>query len=418
MNIKRKAKKFAKMLQLIVGAIILTSCGKENINNNDNEIRSTSLEENNDVNINIYWPSKKANEISNEQGSEKENGSEDTKEIHFLDEEREVIKYLEDNDIQLSFYKNANTIWFAKYTDNEVVIDDERVYAFINSAIREYDITQMVIIGLEREIDFERVDLSQIETMDLGWVGYDFDYTPFIEYYANRNSVDSMNILVRKENNHANRLNFLKSIPFKDNSQITFFIEQDVDLETATSYINNFDYNKISQLQITYNRINELDLKNISVSKLTLITELKESLINYDVELNKDVEYLTLGAFIYEGYEKNAIIDTINVKSLNNGLTITFITRNQVLYDTAINAKVNENTVISVPNNSNLFLVSVEENNITKEFLEQLIGLNNLSITNNANDYQYDYKNGKWSYYIREDEKLEEQEKKLLKELD
>lgn len=417
MNMKRKAKKFATMLQLIVGTAVLTSCGKENINTYDNEITSTSLEENNDVNINIYWPSKKVNEISNEQSREKTT-KEDTEEVSFLDEEIEVINYLKSNDIELSFNRNFNIIEFRKYSDSDIVIDDDRVYAYINSAIKKYDITQMVIVGLEREIDFGRIDLSQIEIMDLGWVGYDFDYTPFIEYYTNRNFVDSMNILVRKENNHANRLNFLKSIPFKDNSQITFFIEQDVDLETATSYINNFDYNKISQLQITYNRINELDLKNISVSKLTLITELKESLINYDIELNKDVEYLTLGAFIYKGYENNAIIDTINVKSLNNGLTITFMTRNQDLYDTTFNAKINENTVISVPNNSNLFLISVEEGNITKEFLEQLIGLNNLAITNNANDYQYDYKNGEWSYYIREDEKLEEQEKKLLKELD
>lgn len=86
--------------------------------------------------------------------------------------------------------------------------------------------------------------------------------------------------------------------------------------------------------------------------------------------------------------------------------------------DESLNCKVGSDTNISVPNNSKLYIIGVEEDSITKDFLRQFNNLNDFIIKNNTNDYQYEFSDGEWIYYYNENKKIGEEEvRKLLKEV-
>ncbi len=341
-------------------------------------------------------------------------------EMNFAILEDEVKTILEENGLDIRRYDEK--LYLEADKPSDIVILDDKVYDYINSVIRKYNVTSLVIIELDKQIDFSKIDLSNITSTDLSSVGYNFDYTEFIKFDNEKNPINNLRIQVKKDNNHINRINYLKSIPLADNAFVGINIREDVDVETVTSYINALDLSKVEHLYISYDKINELDLTNINVPILDLIVDYNgnyKETIDYSININSKVKQITL-SFYYDydrDYELNPILSKVKINSSNNDLT-TYLMVGAGVLDESLNCQVESDTSISVPNNSNLYITGVEENSITKDFLRQFNNLSEFIIKNNANDYRYEFNDGEWVYYYNENKKTDEEEvKKLLKEV-
>lgn len=318
-------------------------------------------------------------------------------EMHFGELEKELLATLEKYNIKIRI--NDKTLTFRTNETSNIVITEDKIYEYINTVIEKYNINEIVIKGLEKQIDFGKIDLSNIASTDLSEAGYNFDYTPFIANSDNMLSTN-INVRVKKDNNHDSKLNYLKSILLADNSIVRIIIDNDVDLNIASSYINAIDCEKVSQLSIHYDNINELDLTNLSVPVLNLITDSSEDLLNYNVNINDAVAVCTL-CISYNGDIQNCLsINKIKINSSNNNLITTLIVSK--FDNNSFDSEVAPNTIISVPENSNLYLIGIQESCITPEFLEQFENLNNFVATNNANTYQVFY-DGIAKYWVHQE---------------
>lgn len=340
--------------------------------------------------------------------------------MNFVILEDEVKTILKENALDVRRYDE--TLYLEAYKPSDIVLTDDKVYDYINSVIRKYNVNSLVIIDLEKQIDFKKIDLSNITYKDLSSVGYNFDYTEFIKLNNEQTPVNNLGIKVKKDSNHTSRINYLRSIPLMDDAFVHIDIREDVDVETAASYINTLDLSKVEHLYISYNKINELDLTNLNVPILDLVVDYYDNYketIDYSININNEVKQLTLYfAYDYDrNYELNPILSKVKINSSNNDL-ITYLMVGAGVLDESLNCKVGSDTNISVPNNSKLYIIGVEEDSITKDFLRQFNNLNDFIIKNNTNDYQYEFSDGEWIYYYNENKKIGEEEvRKLLKEV-
>lgn len=331
-------------------------------------------------------------------------------EMRFSVLENEILTYLKEYEIDIRRYEQV--LFFEANKQSDIIIDDDKLYDYINSAIKKYNINRIVIEKLEKQIDFEKIDLSNISSIDLSDVGYNFEYKAFVKNNKEKPPSNILTIKVKKDNNHVNRLNYLKSIPLAENAYVDLNIGEGVDLETATSYINALDLSKVLHLSIDYDKLNELDLTNLNVPILDLFTDYNKEIIDYSININSEVEQLVLCFYYDHEYQKIPFLNEVKVNSSNTNLTTRLMVLEGIGYE-KFNCKVDNSSTISVPDCSTLYVIGVEESSITKEFLEQFKDLNGFLVTNNMHDYQYQYTENQWSYYYKE----KKQEKELLMEL-
>ena len=63
--------------------------------------------------------------------------------------------------------------------------------------------------------------------------------------------MNAVGIKVKKDSNHTSRINYLRSIPLMDDAFVHIDIREDVDVETAASYINTLDLSKVEHIFIS-----------------------------------------------------------------------------------------------------------------------------------------------------------------------
>lgn len=328
--------------------------------------------------------------------------------MHFEDLEKEVKFILETNGISTNI--NENDLIFIVYDNKNNAITDKKVYDYINALIRREGITKIDCGILDNQIDFNRIDLSNIEWVNISTVGYNFDYTVLKD--TNRKPLENVEIYIQSNTNHRNKIEYLKTLNYKEGCNLAFVIDAAVDTNIISSYLNELDLTNLATLQISYLHINELDLSNINVPALYLnMFYYNKPQIDYEININENVEEVLLRFNCFVSESESTVKD-IKVNSLNNDLKTYIYTANNTnnTINTINNCLVKDDSIISVPNNSKLFITGIEETSITDEFLQQFNNLDEFHITDLSGTYEYSYKKN------REDWEFEKQiEKKLLK---
>ena len=323
--------------------------------------------------------------------------------MHFEELEKESQVILEANGISTNI--NGNDLIFYVYDNKNNTITDKKIYDYINALIRRENITEIDCGTLDNQIDFKKIDLSNIEWVNISKVGYNFDYTSLNN--TNHKYLSNVAIHVQKTTNHTNKIQYLKKLNFNDSCSVIFDIDEEVDVDTVYSYLNELDLSKLSVLQMNYLQVDKLDFSNIKVPALCLNIAYNKPRIDYKINVNESVEEVLL-CFDCDYPWADAFISTVTVNSLNNDLR-TYIYLSNTF---ANNCSVDENSVILVPDNSKLCITGIKEMSVTDSFLEQFNNLDTFIIRDNDGTYEYNYKKNRedWQYSSKK-----EQEKKLLK---
>lgn len=333
--------------------------------------------------------------------------------MHFEDLEKEAKAILEANGINI--YTSSNNLVFDATSDSNIVLTNDRVYEYINALIRRENISEIDCGTLDNQIDFNRIDLSNIEYVNISKVGYNFDYTILKD--TNRKPLENVAIHIQKDTNHRNKIDYLKTLNLKDGYNLAFIIDDDVDANIVSSYLTELDLTNLSTLQINYLHIDEMDLSTLNVPALYLNISYNESRINYKININESVEAVTLD-FDCDVPMTDVVISNIAINSSNNDLITYIYTTNKTF---AVDCCVDDTSIISVPTNSHLSIVGIKEMSISASFLKQFNDLDVFNIIDHEVTYVYNYKKNReaweytsqsWEYNGRQDE-----EQKLLKEL-
>lgn len=322
-----------------------------------------------------------------------------------LEEEAKTILSKNGININISGYN----LFFDVSSNSNIVLTDDRVYEYINALIRREKINKIGCGLLNKEIDFKRINLDNIEWADTSNVGYDFDYTA-LSSIVDRRELTNINIYVKKNTNHINKVAFLQNFDFQDNCNLEFNIEDEVNVETIYSYLNAIDLSKVQTLYLTYSHIDEMDLSSLNVPALYLNNPYNNSRIDYEISINEEVKEVLLN-FECDVPVTETVISNITINSSNNDLRTYIYTTNKSF---AKNCSVDDNSVIKVPNNSKLCVIGIKEMSITDSFLEQFNDLDTFIISDNGGNYEYNYKKNRtdWEYNSTKDS-----EQRLLKEL-
>lgn len=267
--------------------------------------------------------------------------------------ENQAEKENKKNKIQYTIEENYVSIKRYNFGNYEEV--EEEMYTEINEALEENSIDAFFAQGLDNQVDFNRIDLSNINRLWINEPGENFDYTPFynIDYYQ-------VEIRVCEETNMENTLDFIKNLKLK-NGMLVIDFDDNLDLNLQNSYLEVISEKGLNKLQIWSNIAEELDLSNLKANELTLFFDTNKPVIDYNFNINEEVKCIVFAPSYSEDYEETPILNSINVSSKNEDLNINvFFFKNR---DQKFKVSISKDTKINIPTNSYLYLngISIAE---------------------------------------------------------
>lgn len=294
--------------------------------------------------------------------------------------ENQAEKENKKNKIHYTIEDNYVSIKRDNYGDYEEV--EEEMYAEINEALGENSIEAFFAQGLDNQVDFNRIDLSNIKSLWINDPKENFDYKPFYNttYYQ-------IDIRVCEETNMENTLNFIKNLKLKKGMLIIDF-DENLDLNLQNSFlevISNLE--ELNKLQICSNAAEKLDLRSLKPNELTLFFDTNKLIMDYNFNINEEVKCFVFAPSYPKDYEEVPILNSVTISSNNEDLYI-----NAFFFkfrDEKFKASLSKDTKINIPKNSYLYLNGINIAELTDEDFEIFRNLPYVYISNQYDPKKY-----------------------------
>lgn len=266
----------------------------------------------------------------------------------------------------------------------------EEFYTIINREFEDPDKDYLMIDRLNNQVDFTKIDLTNITTISFERIGEDFDFTPFY----NQN-ISNIKLKIQENANHENILEFLRNI--RDiNMRVSIYfqeIEKNQNTEVIQQYVDVLSTRKnLKEVTIDAQMASCVNYDNLVTDNLSLYINSNQDELNYDISINDQIQNLTILTSFDEEYSKKPYIGDIKVNSNNNSL-ITDLYFNSYDFDKNINSVLDKDTAnINLPEGSGLRIVGVDFDSIDYEAIEALDYLRYIYIGEEGNeDYAFCY---------------------------
>lgn len=194
------------------------------------------------------------------------------------------------NSIVLHYYSSTGIITITgPYEEKNIPKLTEKLYNKLNELLEDSTIQTLEIRNIGNEIDFSKLNLSNIKNLTLDSCKTDFNYEPFKnQEYQNINfeglTAEPAKEIIKSSSNKETNIEFVN---YKDNQEATNFIKFLADnqipvnnLTLATTEINKDDYTMLSKTNIS----------NIDIT----FTNPSEQTYNLELYPNQNINSITI----------------------------------------------------------------------------------------------------------------------------
>lgn len=348
-----------------------------------------------------------ANNIKSEVINNVEEQDDDlSKEIEELNELCKNIKIVVQPNL---LYSEYNDLFIKCIDTNKKIEIDSKFYSKLNKLLTiknngEFKTPNLYLIGLDDEIDFNKIFLLGIKRISIYNSQKDFNYRALSKenYYGNDNQYESIYLSMENDMITSNLNEWLKTQNFNDTYLYIEYLGDNA-FSSNAEIINSLSCNEscIKTLNIANEIYSSEYLNNVTKINaeslyLTGFFKLSNDSININLELNKHTNYLNLTMVSDELNTTSRVIGDINIKSSCPDSSV-------AIYGVHNNLIIDKNTKFKLKNFDGLNLLGVD---ITSKLpFYKLTNLNSLSINSNYWYRYYDQKYYEFLYNLEIDEK-------------
>ncbi len=268
------------------------------------------------------------------------------------------------------------TLWIEADREKSRKVIPRILYQKINTLIQQYQCNHLILYNLGNEIDFSKLNISNIPWLTLDNLQKEFQYTPFSN--LNYAQLDIKMPLTEPLKNwlshldlHQTNLNLIDwNRLYTDScateiSYLEFLVQENVDLSEATLSIELVDPTS-SDLCL----IEQINARQIYFGYCLFHPPVDDEFINLDFHLNPNIEHFFIDfSALVDHYDFT--LGNIRIDSKNSNLL--FGIRSTL----DCNLKITEETVMELPDCTSLALHSCKCT--SGKFLETLTNINKLS---------------------------------------
>ena len=350
---KIKNIKYYSMALLLATSISFTGCGSTNKSSETKPIIETTLE----------------NELSTEDNiiikpEIKQNKSDDTI--------QNIADYF-NNSIILKYYQDCGILTIFGPLENQIIPElTDELYEKLNTLLEQSDIQYLEIHRLGNEIDFSKLNLSNIKYITLDKCKEDFNYEPFQNQKFDNIILENIPVeqatnIVEKASTPNTSIDY---ISFNISNESSSFIKSlaDTGIPVKSLYIATNECNQVDHFHLS--RINATNIE-------IMFTTPTDQVYNLEFDANENIESLQI-------WDTGSNIELGNITVTTNCPTFQFSLN-------GYNSRITETTHFSLPNNSSAIISSGYE---TGSSLKELSNVDELSY--------YDFNTDEEIYYYKD----------------